>query len=269
MAGRMQPNIRFYDTIARFYDAENATYDEDLPLYESLLDNLGRGSALVVGCGTGRLLLALARMGCRVTGIDLSAPMLARIEGHLDREPSLRGRVTVVQADARDMPVRERFKLIAIPFNTFMHFIEQEDQLAVLEACRDRLEDDGLLVIDLPNATDAYGSQDEDGLMVLERTFFEPESRRQVMQQSVSAIDRATQRLNITWIYDELGEDGTVRRTMAPLVLRYVFPAEAELLLHVAGLRLLEMYGDYDQGPFESGAPRMILVAEKRAGETA
>ena len=29
------------------------------------------------------------------------------------------------------------------------------------------------------------------------------------------------------------------------------------------------MYGDYDQGLSRERAPRMILVAEKRAGETA
>jgi len=98
---------------------------------------------------------------------------------------------------------------------------------------------------------------------VLERTFLEPESGHQVMQQSVSAIDRAAQRLNVTWIYDELDETGIIRRTMAPLELRYVFPAEADLLLEAAGLTVLELYGDYDQGPFESGAPRMIVLAER------
>src|SRR5690606_39707903 len=84
--GHMHHNDRFYDTIARFYDAENATYDDDVSLYEALLDDLGRESALVVGCGTGRVLLALARLGCRVTGIDLSAPMLARVEQHLTED---------------------------------------------------------------------------------------------------------------------------------------------------------------------------------------
>jgi len=265
----MHHNDRFYDTIARFYDAENATYDDDVSLYEALLDDLGRESALVVGCGTGRVLLALARLGCRVTGIDLSAPMLARVEQHLTEQPSLRERVTLVQGDAREMPVPGRFKLITVPFNTFMHFLEQDDQLAVLRACRDRLADDGLLVLDLPNATDAYGAQDEDGLVVLERTFFEPESEHQVMQQSVSAIDRAAQRLSGPWICAELGEDGPVRRTMAPLTLRYVFPAEAELLLDAAGLAVLEIYGDYDQASFESGAPRMIVLAEKHTEPSA
>ncbi len=259
----MHQNDRFYDTIARFYDAENATYDDDMALYEALLDDLGRENALVVGCGTGRVLLALARLGCRVTGIDLSAPMLARVERHLDEQPDLRDRVTLVHGDARAMPVGGRFKLITVPYNTFMHFLEQADQLAVLRACRRLLADDGLLVLDLPNATDAYGAQDEDGLLVLERTFFEPESGHQVMQQSVSAIDRAAQRLNVTWIYDELDEAGIIRRTMAPLELRYVFPAEADLLLEAAGLTVLELYGDYDQGPFESGAPRMIVLAER------
>lgn len=265
----MHHNRRFYDTIARFYDAENAAYDDDFALYEALLDDLGRESALVIGCGTGRVLLALARMGCRVTGIDLSAPMLARVETHLAEQPSLRDHVTLVHGDARDMPVQGRFKLITVPFNTFLHFLEQADQLAVLRACRDHLDENGLLVLDLPNATDAYGAQDEDGLLVLERTFVEPETGHRVMQQSVSAIDRAAQRLNVTWIYDEIDEDGAVRRTMAPLTLRYVFPAEAELLLQAAGLTVLEMYGDYDQAPFESGAPRMIVLAEKSAESSA
>ena len=263
----MDHNSRFYDIIARFYDAENATYDDDLALYEALLDDLGCERALVVGCGTGRVLLALARLGCPVTGIDLSAPMLARVEKHLTEQPSLRSRVTLVHGDARAMPVEGRFKLIAVPYNTFMHFLEPADQLAVLRACRDRLDDDGLLVLDLPNATDAYGAQDEEGLIVLERTFIEPESGHRVMQQSVSALDRPAQRLEVTWIYDELDEEGTVRRTMAPLTLRYVFPAEAALLLQAAGLTVLEMYGDYDQAPFESGAPRMIVLAEK-SGES-
>jgi len=134
--------IVFYDTIARFYDAENATYDDDMALYEALLDDLGRENALVVGCGTGRVLLALARLGCRVTGIDLSAPMLARVERHLDEQPDLRDRVTLVHGDARAMPVGGRFKLITVPYNTFMHFLEQADQLAVLRACRRLLADD-------------------------------------------------------------------------------------------------------------------------------
>jgi len=263
----MDPNERFYDTIARFYDAENATFDDDLALYDALVDDLGRDvRALVVGCGAGRVLLALARRGCRVTGIDRSAPMLARLERHLDEQPALRERVTVVHGDARAMPVIEgRFGLIIVPFNTFMQLLEQAEQLAVLGACRRLLADDGLLVLDLPNATDAYGAQDEDGLLVLERTFLEPESGHSVMQQSVSTIDRAAQRLSLTWIYDELDGSGMVRRTVAPLELRYVFPAEAGLLLGAAGLALLELYGDYHQGPFESGAPRMIVLAEKSA----
>jgi hypothetical protein len=36
-----------------------------------------------------------------------------------------------------------------------------------------------------------------------------------------------------------------------------------KLLLAASGLQLVDVYGDYDQSPFEDGSPRMIMVARK------
>jgi hypothetical protein len=101
------------------------------------------------------------------------------------------------------------------------------------------------------------------GGIVLERTFIEPITGHVVMQQSVSYIERATQLLNVTWIYDEILPDKTLKRTLEPLTLRYVFPTELEWLLALAGLRIEEQFGDYDQAPFAEGSPRLIVLATK------
>jgi SAM-dependent methyltransferase len=71
---------RFFDEHARVYDDEcfvQATVAEIAFLRDELALEPGM-RVLEVGCGTGRHTLELARLGCRVTAIDLSAGMLAR-----------------------------------------------------------------------------------------------------------------------------------------------------------------------------------------------
>lgn len=257
-------NLSFYDTSVRYYDAENADFIEDLLLYSMLAAEAG-DPILDVGCGTGRVMLHLAQEGYRTVGLDISAPMLDRGRHKLAARPRLAGRASFVQGDALNPPLAEQFGLIIVPYNTFMHFSEQADQLAALRACRRLLAPDGLLVLDLPNAGEGYASQGDDNL-TYERTFHAPESGNPVMQFSISTIDRAAQLLHVTWVYDEAAPDGTLRRAVAPLTLRYVFPGEMDLMLAASGLARVEMFGDYDRAPFEDGAPRMVVVAEHAGG---
>jgi len=257
----MPPNESFYEPIARFYDAENAEMTEDLALYSALLAEHG-GPLLDAGCGTGRVMLHLAAEGARVVGIDRSPAMLERSRRKLASQPHLKRRVTLVEGDVLDATLPGPFKLILMTYNGFLQFTTQAGQLAALRRFAALLADDGLLVLDLPNAGEAFAAQD-DGTLVLERTFTEPESGHLVMQQSVSALDRVTQRLHITWIYDEILDDGTVQRTLAPLVLRYILPGEMDLMLAAAGLRRVQYFGEYDQEPFVDGCSRMIVLAAK------
>jgi hypothetical protein len=97
--------------------------------------------------------------------------------------------------------------------------------------------------------------------LIMERTFLEPESGHLVMQQSVSYLDRTEQLLRVTWIYDEITADGTVKRTFAPLVLYYYFLSEVKLLLKLAGFEIEGIYGDLEYGPYEDGCERMVILA--------
>ncbi len=259
----VEESREFYETVARFYDAENAFKTEDLEFYSDLAAETGE-PILDVGSGTGRVVLHIAQEGYRLFGMEPSSEMLARAERKLEMMPDLRGRVTMVQGDILTAGYDERFALIMVSYHAFMHLRTQEEQVSALQRFRKWLAPGGLLVIDLPNAGELYATSD-DGSVILERSFQEPESGHMVMQQSVSELDRTEQLMYITWIYDELGDDGAVYRTIAPLTLHYYFPAEVSLLLRVAGLELVEFWGDYDRAPFEDGCSRMITVA--RASE--
>lgn len=251
----------FYDAIARFYDAENLEMTDDLPLYSNLAEVYG-GPILDVGCGTGRVMLHLAQEGYACVGVDTSPQMLARAKRKADSLLGPTDQVKFVHGDIAEHRATTPYQMILLPYHTFMHFQEQAEQLRVLKQLAANLAEGGVIVFDLPNAGEAFSTQD-DNAIALERTFIDPDTGHLIMQQSVSVLDRVAQRLHITWIYDEVCSDGTLRRTVAPLMLCYVFYNEIKLLLAANGLECVEVYGDYDQSPFQDGSSRMIVVASK------
>lgn len=249
----------FYATIARYYDSEHHDKTEDLPLYAELAEQHG-DPILVVGAGTGRVMLHLAQLDYTLHGIESERAMLERAHAKLAALPALAERVVFHEGDALKVALDARFKLVIIPYNTLMHFHAQVDQLALLKRIRGWLEPDGALIIDLPNAGEAYAGLDS-GAVTLERTFLDLDTGHLVMQHSVSELDRATQMMRVTWIYDEITGDGVVKRTVAPVVNRYFFYPEIRLLLSQTGFNDVQVFGDVDYAPFEDGCPRMVVVA--------
>lgn len=250
----------FYTRVARFYDAETGDKTDDLALYSQLAQDY-HGDILDIGCGTGRVLIHLAQEGYDVYGIDNDIAMLDRLDQKLKRMPHLKDKITYYDGDVLTYQLDKKFNLILLTYNALMHFQEQDSQIQLLQQVKKWINNDGLLVIDLPNAGDVFASQETDALM-LERTFLEPESGHQVMLQSVSYLDRVTQVLHVDWIYDEMDGDGTVKRLIAPHRLRYFFYAEIKLLLKVCGFEIEAVYGDTDESPFEDGCERMIVYAK-------
>ncbi len=255
-----------YSTLARYYDLENADFVEDLDFWLGLAEEHG-DPVLELGCGTGRVLLHLARRGHAVTGLDNSPEMLARLEAKLAAARNMHGGVqpggvqlnapTVVRADMKDFSTEQRFRLALMPFNTLMHLLTLEEQTAALTCIRKHLQPGAMLALDVPNPGEAYAAQ-EQGL-TLERTFRDGE--RTVQQFSSVAVDRAAQLARITWLYDSVAPDGALQRALVPLTLRYTFPGEMRLLLEKCGFTLAHLYGDYQRAPFADGSPRMIVLA--------
>ena len=90
-----------WDDYAAFYDWENARTlgRRDLAFWRGLVSREA-APTLELGCGTGRLLIPLARAGVPMTGIDRSAPMLARAIARSRRLPRA-ARPRVLRGDIR------------------------------------------------------------------------------------------------------------------------------------------------------------------------
>lgn len=253
---------KLYDQIARFYDAGMEGFADDLPFYLDFARRIG-GPVLEFGCGTGRVSIALAEAGYDVTGVDCSPEMLAIARRRLRsrRELPLR----LVLADMREVYFRRRFRLVIIALDTFLHLRDVQEQRRTLKAARDNLEKDGVLLLDLagPMAWDDW-AQGTRPLVPVWSTLGSDGVR--TSKYSTYVADASRQTRHVTEIYEQIDREALVRRWVAEYDLRYVFPAEADLLVDACRLVVHGRFGDYDCSQFLGDSPRLLLVLKHVPG---
>jgi SAM-dependent methyltransferase len=255
-----------WQRFTRWYDLDQGVFEEDVPFYAGLAQRTG-APILELGCGTGRLVLALAKAGHRVTGLEHQPAMLARAAAKVQAAGAeVVRRVSLVQGDFRHLALEERFRLAILAVNTWTDLAGPEEQSQVLRAVHEHLVPGGLLVLDLfhphPDALAPTG----EGL-VLEKTLTDPQSGSQALKFVARQVDYARQVLTATFIYDETDAGGSLTRTAVTFHLHYLHRPEAEQLLRSAGYAVEGVYGDYELGPYGDDADRLLVVARRPEAE--
>lgn len=262
-AGR--PAKATYDTfVADYYDyLPIVAGRKDVEFYLAAARSYG-DPVLELGCGTGRITLALAKAGYRVTGLDLSERMLARCE---EKRAALsteaRERMHLVRADMTAFHLGEKARLIIVPFRPFQHLLETQQQLDCLERVRRHLAPGGKLIVDFFQTDprrmhDPVFHQESDAVP----EFTLPDGRRVKMRDRVVAFHRAEQRNDVEMTYYVTHPDGRRERLVFAFTVRYFFRYEVEHLLARCGFRVAALYGDFDRAPLADTSPEMIFVAE-------
>jgi SAM-dependent methyltransferase len=144
-----------YDAFAPTFDEFNARYQFrrwTQKLLETAEAGGLRGKRLLdVGCGTGLSFVLPLERGFEVTGVDISAAMLARAEGRTE------GRARLLEADMRELPTLGEFDLVW-SLNDAMNYLMDEDELvAALAGMRRNLAPDGVVLFDLNTLTQYRG----------------------------------------------------------------------------------------------------------------
>jgi SAM-dependent methyltransferase len=245
------------------YDMEDRS-DTGVAFYRALAQEAG-GSVLEIACGTGRVTIPIAKLGLRVTGLDIVPGMLAQA-----RSKSLGLPVHWVEGDARTFDLGEHFRLIFLTGNAFQAFVTNAEQEALLQRVRAHLDDQGLFAFEirnplLPNTKTPVG-------------FFVPLETNSEEKHWPSFInaDRYEVHVSTTQVYDHVAQvvhltsykrwhDGKEEHTkIARTALRYTFPQELAALLHYNGLTIIRQYGDWDLEPLTATSPSIISVCCKR-----
>jgi SAM-dependent methyltransferase len=257
-----------YAGAAEFYDhvVPYATRgDVEFYVDEALAAN---GPVLELGCGTGRVLIPIARAGVTIDGLDGSPNMLDRCREKLAVEPAnVRSRVTLHEGDMRSFELQKQFALVTIPFRPFQHLLTVEDQLDCLRSIHRHLSAEGRLILDIFNPSmDALVNRPLGVEMVEGPPFEMPDGRNVTRSFKVSNPDRFEQVNDIELIYDVTHRDGRTERQVHAFRMRYLFRFEAEHLLARAGFAVEQLYAGYDRSAYGSTYPgELIFMARKVA----
>ncbi|HEX6781419.1 MAG TPA: class I SAM-dependent methyltransferase [Solirubrobacterales bacterium] len=124
---------------AIWHDVECGAYAADLPLWEELAER-GGGTALELGCGTGRVALHLARRGHEVIGLDSDPELLAVLAERGTGLP-----VSTLEADARCFELESPASLVLAPTHLLQLLADPGERAEALGCIAAALRPGGLL----------------------------------------------------------------------------------------------------------------------------
>jgi SAM-dependent methyltransferase len=251
-----------YDPIAAWYDLEHADFLDDLELYQGLAEAAG-DPILEVGCGSGRLLLPLAEAGWHITGVDLSATMLARCRAVVDAA-GMQQRVTLVPGDMTALVLPERnFHLAFIALGSAQHLATMAERRSALAALRAHVMPGGWLALDLAQAEPRrFAQAAETGEVLHIGTWHDAATGTILTHTAAARIGTAPGALTLTHWYDAHPQNGPLTRACVETTLATVTRNEIELLLTATGWRLRQVYGDHALDEWDDLSPRLIIVAQ-------
>jgi SAM-dependent methyltransferase len=253
-----KPVDRFFNDVTPLvYDLQLGAPDEDF--WVALCREAG-GPVLELGCGTGRMVLPLARAGLEVVGVDLSEPMLRVARSRLAEEPEeVRRRVRLRHGDMRER-VPGAFGCAIIPVGTFTLLLTKEDQRRTVRAVHDALREGGLFVVHLPVSVDRGKRKavQHDPVRCTS-----PDGTLDFSQQLSLAFDAKGYlgTKTTTYTFHRPAHLGTVVERMR---FRTGSREEIEALLHEAGFMTEHVWGGNDRRPLEEDSRMMILAARRR-----
>jgi len=242
-----------YDSYARFYDLSPTAPPDDIPFFTELARE-ANGPVCELACGTGRILLPLARAGIEVTGLDVSQGMLDVLQTKLDKEPrDVQARVALKCANMRDYCFSRKFKLVFCAFNSFLHLMTTDDQLACLASVREYLAADGLLCIGIfaPFHNLLARKTDTDDQIYADNAF----------ARYFTTRNQAEQTMELVIAVDQIDAGGLVRRHTSRFTLCWIHNREMHLLLRLAGYQVDKVYGGYDKRPYDYVSGRQVFLA--------
>ncbi len=228
------------DAAAIYDDVPRGDEDETVAFLAQLA---GTGRALELAVGTGRIALPLAARGVAVDGIDISDAMVARL-----REKPGGAAIAVTMGDFAEVAVPGSYRLIYVVYNTLFNLLTQDEQVRCFENVAAHLTGDGAFVVEAFVPTYLHRLRDD---QYVDAEAVAVDS----VWLDVGRHDPVAQRLDESHVHLT---DAGVR--VYPIVTRYAWPSELDLMARIAGLHLNDRFGGWRGEPFDGRSARHVSV---------
>ena len=249
---------------SEFYDHYSLGLPGDVQFYVEEARKAG-SPVLDLACGTGRTLIPIAQAGIDVVGVDRAPTMLSTAKQKISElSDGVQRHIELVEGDMRSLYLGRSFKLIAVPYRSFVHLLTPRDQKQALSRIREHLANDGRFIFNVFDPRLDWIVEDysfPESPLRKHNEFIRPETGNRVVVWSTRRNDPKSQTINEDRVFEELdGEGRVISRNYTQLTLRYTYRYEMEHLLELCGLKVEALYGDFKRGPFRYGGEQIWVA---------
>jgi SAM-dependent methyltransferase len=234
-----------YDEFGEIDQANEAERD----FLDHVLSSCGVKDVLDCACGTGQHLIMLSHLGFHLSGSDFSPAMLEACRRNLDRFDLF---VPTAECDYRSLENvwEQKFDAVLCLTQALNHMLTREDLLKALLSMKERLRDDGVLIITQGTTHRTLGDEYRFSLVVNKPDF---------TRLFVRDIEEHFQSIHIMDIFHSADHNEMKQHDIR---IRIILDDEYLSLMKEAGFSRVELFGGYDRSPYDrEHSWKMIVVA--------
>jgi ubiquinone/menaquinone biosynthesis C-methylase UbiE len=238
----------------------------DFPYIKRLIEE-NPGTALDVGCGTGRLMLRYLKDGLDIEGIDTSADMLALVR----EKAAAQGLAepTLYEGYMQNLDLPRKYQVIYVPCGTFCLVTDRAQALETLRRFYEHLNPGGLLVFNLfwPFAERAPLSspqlpKDTDWIPLWHHDL--PDGSGTVYQAlKLVGVERVEQLLIAKRRYQLFKDEQMVKEEIFDANERWYYKYEVVLMLEKFGFHDIQVKSNWTDEDFAEQHDSIVFIARK------
>jgi SAM-dependent methyltransferase len=215
-------------------------YEAECDLLEKVFQRYAKGSVktiLDLGCGTGSHAIPLAVRGYQVTGVDLSADMLAHAQGkgQTGLDLAIANRLTFAQGDVRSVDLGQQFDAVLMMFAVLGYQLTNEDVLASLSIVRRHLKPNGIFICDVWYGPAVLAVRPSDRVKVI------PTPDGQIIRAASGTLDTYRHLCEVRYQLWRMRGNVVVSETEESHQMRYFFPQELAFFLSQTQLKMVDI----------------------------
>lgn len=206
-------------------------------------------SVLDIGCGTGRHVVFFAERGIEAHGLDISTEYIERAQNRATAA-DVADATSFYARDMRELDgISQTYDLLTCVYTSF-GFFDDETNAALLDAFADRLNPDGVLLLEVPNKEGYLASwsgsdvgRPHEGAVHAEQHEYDPVTSRATA--TIFAI-----------------EDGTYLGK-GKFEVRFYAPIELQQLFDRAGFSDIRLFAGFDGEELTRESNRLLIIGRK------
>ncbi|SYZ74731.1 hypothetical protein TRIP_C90359 [Candidatus Zixiibacteriota bacterium] len=250
--------LRRYDLFARDYEIYNPVNPKAVDWYLKHVSD----PVLELAFGTGRLMMALAKAGFHVDGIDLSEAMHQIAEKNISTLSSAeKERIRRHKMDMTNFKFDAQFGTVILADNSICELKTPEMQKACLKSVWNSLRPSGNFLITIRyHKPNEFGPEPKETRWT--EPFVDPHTGNKVRRKVRTWLSEDLKIRRGAIIYEMTDKDNLTEIQSCPFETPHLAPDEYKKLFAEAGFRT-KIFADYEEKPFNEDCQMICFICEK------